>query len=282
MSQKLRILDYPSDPGLKIHEKPMPLLGGVSLAIGIIASLIATGILFDNSIRAIIGLFSALMIIFLFGLLDDTIDLKPALRLLGQICAACVVIFICNITFNYFPIWYFSIPMTILCLIAFVNAINLLDGLDGLACGITMIASVGFFVAFILQGDSLWAAISLALAGVTGAFLLFNFHPAKIFLGDNGSTFLGIYLGVLAVKFVSEPYSLKHLLVPALILIVPIIDTSLAIGRRVLKHRPISSGDRDHYYDKLVKKGYSQKSASIISYVFGILGASAAVLIILI
>jgi UDP-GlcNAc:undecaprenyl-phosphate GlcNAc-1-phosphate transferase len=282
ISNKLGILDYPSDPELKIHKRPMPLLGGTGIAAGIFISFVAIGILFDNSQRILIGLISALLIILVFGLLDDIKDIKPFLRLFGQIWAACTIIFISKIVINLFPFWYISIPLTILCLIASVNAINLLDGIDGLATGITLIASVGFFAVFVLRNDSLWAALSLALAGVTGAFLLFNFHPAKIFLGDNGSTFLGLYLGVLAVRFVSEPYSLKHLLVPALILIVPIIDISLAIGRRLLKHQPLSSGDRGHYYDKLIKKGYSQKQASSISYVFGILGASLAVLIILI
>ena len=280
MSQNLGILDYPSDSELKIHKKPMPLLGGIGIAMGVLASLIAIGILFNNSQRILVGLLTALLIILFFGLLDDIKGLKPAIKLFGHICSAFAAVLVLDITLDFFPYWYVSIPVTAFCLIASANSINLLDGIDGLATGITMIAALGFFVAFTLQGDTVWAALSLALISVTGSFLIFNFHPARIFLGDNGSNFLGFYLGLLAVKYASN--SFVHLFVPVLILIVPIMDITLAIGRRISRQKPISTGDRNHYYDKLIKRGFSQKQTSLISYFIGILGASAAIFIIII
>jgi UDP-GlcNAc:undecaprenyl-phosphate GlcNAc-1-phosphate transferase len=276
ISFKLDILDYPADPLLKIHKKPMPLLGGIAMLVGIITSLIIIGFLYETYHWQIIGLFIALLFILSLGLFDDIKGLKPFVRLIGQIFAALIIIVIGKVTVNFIPFWYVSIPLTVFFLLASINAINLLDGLDGLATGMTLIASGGFFVVFFLKGDTVGAAISLALLGVTAGFLIFNFHPAKIFLGDNGSTVLGLLLGVLAVRFASEPYFIIHLVVPILILIVPLLDTSLAIGRRILKHRSISSGDRDHYYDKLVKKGLTQKQTSFASYLFGLLGAIAA------
>ncbi len=198
-------------------------------------------------------------------------------RILGQLSAALIIIFISKIVVNIIPYWYINIPITLFCLIVVVNSINLLDGIDGLATGSTLVASGAFLIAFMLEGNILGIMISLSLIGVTAGFLIYNFNPAKIFLGDSGSTVLGLLLGVLTILFLSKPYSLVHFSIPILILAVPILDTGLAIGRRILKHKPVFHGDRDHFYDQLMKKGFSQKQTSLIGYLFGFLAALVAV-----
>lgn len=282
LSFKLNILDYPSDPVLNIHKKPMPLLGGMALCLGITSSLIIILFLYKPHLKITMGVLSSVLFVFFLGLMDDIKEIKPLLRFLGQICAALIFIFICGITADFLPFWFVSIPLTILFIVASINALNLLDGLDGLAAGTTLIASLGFFAVYFLKGDILWASISLILAGATAGFLIFNFHPARIFLGDNGSTVLGFLLGILAVRFVSKPYSLIRLIIPGLILIVPVLDLILAVMRRLLRKKPISIGDRDHIYDKLIKRGFSQKQTALITYLFGFIGASTAIIIFLI
>lgn len=277
ISYRKRVLDYPYDKSLKIHSSPMPILGGIAIAFGIISSWLFSAFFLKAFQQEILGLLLAFSLILLFGLFDDAKGLNPTTRLLGQFVASLVVIFVSKITVNLIPHWYISIPITIFYLMAAINSINLLDGIDGLATGTTLVASGGFLFAFILQGNALGMMISMSLIGVTAGFLLYNFSPAKIFLGDNGSTVLGLLLGVLAVLFSSKPYSLIHFVVPILIMVVPIFDTGLAIGRRIGRHRPVFHGDRDHFYDQLMRKGFSQKQTSLITYCFGLLGAIAGI-----
>ena len=199
----------------------MPLLGGVSVWLGIVFSLFIISFVYKPPFKVITGIYASLLFVLFIGLLDDIRGIKPYLRFIGQIGVALIFIFVCGITADFIPFWYISMPLTVLFIVSSINAVNLLDGLDGIATGTTLIASIGFFAVFFLKGDLLWASISLALAGATAGFLIFNFHPAKIFLGDNGSTVLGFMLGILAVRFVTKPYSLVYLFVPGLILILP-------------------------------------------------------------
>jgi len=276
LSYSKKMLDYPSDKSLKIHNSPMPILGGLAITFGIISSWLF-GVFFLKAFQQeIVGLLLALLLVFLLGLLDDIKGLKPSARLFGQFIVSIVVIFVCKIEVSLIPYWYISIPITIFYLMAAMNSINLLDGLDGLATGTTLVASGGFLVAFMLERNALGMMISITLIGVTAGFLVYNFNPAKIFLGDNGSTVLGFLLGVQAVLLSSQPYSLVHFVVPIFIMVIPFLDAGFAIGRRILKHKPIFHGDRDHFYDLLVKKGLTQKKTSLITYIFGLLGALAA------
>jgi len=277
MSHRKKILDYPSDKSLQIHSKPVPILGGLAISLGLVLSLLY-GIFFLKIFQQEeVGLVLALLVVLLLGLFDDLKGLKPSIRLFGQFVVSLLVIFVSRITVNLIPYWYISIPVTLIYLMTVINSINLLDGIDGLATGITFVASVGFLVVFILEGNPLGIMISMSLIGVTAGFLIYNFNPAKIFLGDNGSTVLGLLLGVLAVLFSSKPYSFQHFVVPILIIIIPLLDTGLAIGRRFLKHRPVFHGDRGHFYDRLMGKGFSQRQTSLISYFFGLLGAIAGI-----
>ncbi len=173
------------------------------------------------------------------GLVDDYKGLKPATRLLGHVSASLIVIFVSGFSVKCIPIPFLSVLFTLLYLVGAINAINLIDGLDGLAAGITLVAAAGFLAGFMLSGNPLGVTIALGLIGSSIGFLIYNFPPAKIFLGDNGSTVLGFLLGVLAVLYSSKPYSTTHLLFPILVLLVPILDTCVAIGRRMIKGNAI-------------------------------------------
>jgi len=275
-SYKTGFLDYPGGNPLKIHQVPTPLLGGLGILSGCLITLLLSVIFFKEFQQEIAGLVIALLILFFTGLLDDAKGLNPFLRLFGQLSAVFIAIRIGGFSVKLIPIMPISIAITIFYITGATNATNLIDGLDGLAAGITLVASMGFFTGFMTAGNSLGMLISSGLFGTSLGFLIFNFHPAKIFLGDNGSTILGFLLGILAVLYSAAPFSIKHLLFPLLILIVPISDTFLAISRRALKHMPLFHGDRDHVYDYLVKKGLSQRQTMMIMCLFGLAGALAA------
>ena len=274
-SRKTGFLDYPTGDHLKIHQKPVPLLGGLGILSGCLLTLVLGALLFKEFQREIAGLAIALLLLFFIGLLDDARGLKPLTRLAGQVSASIIVIFLSGFAVEFTSMGALNTAITVFYIVGATNAINLIDGLDGLASGITLVASMGFFAGFMALGNSLGILVSLGLIGTTLGFSIFNFHPAKIFLGDNGSTLLGFLLGVLAVIYCTQPISMTRFLFPLLILIVPIADTSLAIGRRAVKRKPLFHGDRDHLYDHLVKKGLSQKQTMLIMCLFGLAGAAA-------
>jgi len=276
-SIKKGTLDYPSDKLLNIHKRPMPILGGLALSFGIISSCVLSIFFFKIFKQEIIGFLIGLLLVFLLGLFDDLKGLKPIIRLGGQFIASFIVISVSKITVNLIPYWYITIPVTILYIMATINSINLLDGIDGLATGTALIASGGFLFAFFLVKNNLGMVISASVLGITAGFLIYNFNPAKIFLGDNGSTMLGFSLGFLAVLFSSKSFSIIHFVVPIFILAIPLLDTGLAISRRLFRHRSIFYGDRDHFYDKLLRKGFTQKRISLITYIFGFLSAMVAI-----
>jgi len=280
VAHKYSIVDKPSDPLLKIHKHPTPALGGLAILFSLCVSWVLILFFQEDLRQEVLGVFLASCIVFLFGLYDDIKELKPALRIVGQLIAAMIVIFICKITVNLIPVWYVSIPLTVIYLMLAMNSINLLDGIDGIATGTTLVASLGFTLIFFFLGNLLGVLISLTLLGATIGFLIYNFNPARIFLGDNGSTVLGLLLGVLAVSLSSEPFSLKHFVISILILAIPFLDTSSAVIRRLLRHRSIFYGDRDHLYDWLMKKGFSQRQTSLFAFFFGLLFAALGILLI--
>jgi UDP-GlcNAc:undecaprenyl-phosphate GlcNAc-1-phosphate transferase len=272
-SHKTGFLDYPASNPLKIHLLPTPLLGGLGILSGCLSTQLLGVIFLKLFQQEIVGLAIALLILFCIGLLDDVKGLHPFLRLLGHLIASFVVIHISGISMKLISIMPISIVITIFYIIGATNAINLIDGLDGLASGITLIASIGFFAGFMTAENSLGMLISSGLFGTSLGFLVFNFPPAKIFLGDNGSTILGFLLGTLAVLYSTGPFSMAHFLFPLLVLIVPIGDTFLAISRRALKRIPFFYGDRDHVYDQLVRKGLSQRQTMLIICFIGLVGS---------
>jgi len=297
ISQKLNILDLPSER--KIHQKSVPLLGGVPIFIAFNLTILF-GILFNFEYfekfytSKWISTFIAQLIILGIGIYDDIKKTKPWIKFLFQVFAGSLLIifgFGINLITNPFTgnsvhLGFLSIPITILWVVGITNALNLVDGLDGLATGIAFIACIAIFgISYIYQNIGI-GIISLILAGSILGFLRYNFHPAKIFLGDSGSFLLGFLLAFLSIKGFSKGPTLIVILAPILILGLPIIDTLLSMIRRFLKPirlvdypsknskfrflflRGISmfEADKDHIHHRLLKFGFSQKKVVLILY----------------
>jgi len=266
----------------KIHRHTMPRLGGLAVFIGFAAA--AALLLPDPRLT---GLLLGGTLILLLGLLDDTRGLSPKVKLLGQGVAAAVVVafgiridFINNPFNGYLYLGAFSIPFTILWIVAITNAINLIDGLDGLASGVSAIVLVTFAVIAHQIGQSTVSLLALALVGAILGFLRYNFYPAKIFLGDCGSMFLGFMIAVLAVFGLLKGLTVVTFVVPVIVLGVPVFDTCFTILRRFCEHRPIFQADKGHLHHRLLSQGYSHRQAVLFIYFLSLLFSAGALLLI--
>ncbi len=276
----LGVLDRPVERS--VHKRPVPLLGGVAIAAAFTAGAVyALG--WDKP--TVVGILLGGVFIMLFGLVDDYFRLRPAVKLLGQVTAAAILVGfgvkIDHVTNPFgggqLALGVWSVPLTILWVVAVVNVINLIDGLDGLAAGIVSIASVVLLAAAVQTGQP-WAAVYLSavLAGSVLGFLPYNFNPAKIFMGDAGSMFLGFTIGAISVEGSLKSPTAVALTVPLLALGLPIVDTFLAIVRRWRRGLPIGMADREHLHHRLVQLGLTQKEAVVVMYLAsGWLGVSA-------
>jgi UDP-GlcNAc:undecaprenyl-phosphate/decaprenyl-phosphate GlcNAc-1-phosphate transferase len=272
----------------KVHEKIMPRLGGlaiyISFLIGVLIiqpddTYLVRVLNLDGGIHLPI-LFGSLIII-LTGAFDDVKEISPRVKLLGQIAAALVVVVVGDIRVEFINLpfggeldfGYFSIPITMFWIIGITNAINLIDGLDGLAAGVSTIALFSIAAMAYTFGNPYVMIMALLLAVSSLGFLLYNFHPAKIFMGDTGALFLGFMISVLSllgfkgVTFVS-------LIIPVIILGVPISDTLFAIVRRLVNKQPLSAPDKSHLHHCLLKLGYTHRQTVLLIYamsaVFGL------------
>lgn len=276
---RLGALDKPV--ARSVHKHPVPLLGGVAIFIGFAAS---CAYAFGLGQRSIQGILLGGAFVVLFGVADDYLRLSPKTKLLGQLASACIPIaFGVQIKTLNVPLigavdlgWW-GVPATILWFIAVINVINLIDGLDGLAAGITSIAAVTLLVSALQTHQPLAAVVlAAALAGAVLGFLPYNFNPAKIFMGDAGSMFLGYALAAVSVEGSLKSPAAVALAVPLLALGLPILDTALAILRRVQRGRPIGEADKEHLHHRLLKLGLSQREAVMVMYMAsGWLGVSA-------
>ena len=228
-------------------------------------------------------------IVILTGMIDDIKPLKAKEKLIGQIIAAVIVTFYGNILLNditffglYFDFGIFSYPLTIIFILALMNCINLIDGLDGLACGISTIffATIGI-IAFIMHNiGSLEITITFIMLGACLGFLIFNFNPAKIFMGETGSMFLGFMISVVCLLGF-KAVTLTSLVVPLLILAIPILDTLFAIIRRIVNKKPIYIADKQHLHHQLLNKKFSQRTTVLIIYAVNILFSLASIFYVL-
>lgn len=276
------IVDRPRER--RVHTKPIPLLGGVAMYLSFLLPVLlalAVGILPRS--RGIIGMLIAGGFICAVGVWDDKVEMKPRAKLLGQIISAVILVlfdvkiqFVTNPFGGMFYLGWASIPLTILWIVSFENVVNFLDGLDGLAAGVSAITALAMAFTAHQKGMPGFGYISLALAGSALGFLVFNFNPAKIFMGDAGSMFLGLAIGsISALGAMKKPATLA-LVLPVLVLGVPILDTAFAIFRRVKSNVPVSEGDRGHVHHRLLAMGMSQRQAVLTLYaVSGILAAVA-------
>ena len=297
IAQHLGAIDKPDER--RINKVPIPRMGGIGIALGLVAAvavqvagtkLLGWPTVFvphmqlqgvDYKLLTV-----AIVIVFLTGAIDDVRNLKPRQKLLGQILAACVAaasgLVIGNVanpfTAELIPIGWLAYPITVVYLVAFTNVINLIDGLDGLAAGITAISCAAMFYLSYEAHQIDAAVLACILAGCCLGFLRYNFNPASIFMGDCGSNMLGFLLGVIALLGVNRVAAATTLIVPLVIAGVPIIDTFAAIVRRRRGHTAISQADTGHIQHRLIKQGFDQKQAALMIYGWSILLAAGAII----
>ncbi|AGX06270.1 MULTISPECIES: glycosyltransferase family 4 protein [Bacillus] len=253
----------------KVHQKIMPRLGGLAIYISFIAGLLILQPEAPYNMAIILGS----LIIIATGVLDDMIEISAKVKLAGQLAAAAIVVIwggvhveFVNLPFGgMLEFGMLSIPLTILWIVGITNAINLIDGLDGLAAGVSSIALITISGMAIIMGDPYVVAIgSITLASTLG-FLIYNFHPAKIFMGDTGALFLGYIISVLSLLGFKN-VTMISFIVPVIILGVPISDTFFAIIRRIVTKKPLSAPDKSHLHHCLLRLGYSHRQTVILIY----------------
>ena len=311
MSKRLGAIDHPNDR--KVHARPTPTLGGIALFCGVMgAGLIATQLpVFDGvftKTSQMAGILAGGVVIFALGAVDDLKDLPAPVKLAGQVLAA-GILFLAGVKMQFvlLPNGQFqsvsddvSVLITVAWMVAMINAVNLIDGLDGLAAGLVAIAASAFFVYTYQQtvtlGESLRlyaappALLAIALVGATLGFLRYNFHPAKIFMGDSGSMLLGLVLGGATVSgitntsVISTSFSASTsqvflayspLVIPLLVIAIPLVDSMLAIVRRARRRTSVFHADKEHLHHRLMDLGHGHRQAVVVMYIWAALAAGA-------
>lgn len=269
---RLEVIDIPKD-NRRIHNKPIPLLGGLAIYFSFILTLILKmGELTDSEKGLIIGA----TIIVIGGFIDDKFDMKPIYKLLFQVASALSLVFygvrIVLITnplsslYQFIDVGLLSIPLTIIWVVGITNALNLIDGLDGLAAGVALISSLTLFIIAILNNRYEAAILTSILSGAILGFLPYNFNPASIFMGDTGAQLLGFMLAAISIEGAIKSAAAFAIAVPILALGIPIYDTLFAMIRRKINGKPIMQADRGHLHHRLLDMGLSQRQAVIIMY----------------
>ncbi len=278
-------VDVPKD-NRRMHKKPIPTIGGLAIFIGFLVSVV----LFADIDRQMQGILLGAVVIVILGVLDDILDLPAKLKFVVQFVAAgiavahgCVIETLSNPNLlsdaAYINLGWASIPVTLLWIVALTNAVNFIDGLDGLAAGVSAISSGTLLVIAMIYSEANVAVVIAALLGACLGFLPFNFNPAKIFMGDTGATFLGYLLATMSVQGLFKYYAIISFAVPFLLLGVPIFDICFAFLRRIAHGKSPMVADRSHMHHRLIDMGFSQKQAVAIAYVISaLLGLSAVVL----
>lgn len=272
-----------------IHDKPIPLLGGVSMIIGFGFSIFMNYLFHDAFVasRELLGLVTGILILMVAGILDDVLEIKPRHKAGFQIAAAVAAIFISGSRFEFFtnpmdintiiqvpPVLSFF--LTLFWIIALTNAFNFIDGIDGLAGGTGVICSLTLFAVSLMRpgAEMMGPYVSIILISLAGGclgFLPFNFNPAKIFMGESGSSFIGFTLALISIQGTLKSYTAVSLLIPVIAFGLPILDIILAFFRRLLARKPVSQGDKQHIHHKLIGMGLSQRAAVFILYSASIL-----------
>lgn len=302
LARRIGAIDHPSDR--KVHADPTPTLGGLAIFLGIMgAGAVAYNMtefrtIFTGSSQPL-GIAAGAVLIFALGAVDDMRNLPAPVKLAGQVFTA-GVLFLAGVKMEYLvrPDQVLSLGddvsvlLTVFWLVAMMNAVNLVDGLDGLAAGIVAIAASAFFV-YIFRLDqsgyvlpSAAPLLSMAIVGATLGFLRFNFHPARIFMGDSGSMLLGLVLGATTVTGIgaagTAPPSTSGvflayvaLVLPLTVLAIPLLDAAFAIVRRARKRRSIWHADKEHLHHRLMDLGHGHRAAVLVMYVWSALAAGA-------
>ncbi len=272
----------------KVHARIMPRLGGLAIFLAfLIAVAIFQPILIynENGSDFLLAIIIGACIIVATGVVDDMREISAKAKLIGQLVAALIVIFVGGIQIDMINLPFvgelnfglLSIPLTILWIVGITNAINLIDGLDGLAAGVSTIALVTLAVMAFIMSNMFVLAIAAILAAATFGFLFYNFHPAKIFMGDTGALFLGFMISVLALLGFKN-VTVVTLIIPVIILGVPISDTFFAIVRRVRMKKKWSDPDKSHLHHRLLDMGFTHRQTVLIIYGIAIMFGLAAII----
>ena len=285
-AHKVGAIDVPKD-ARRMHKKPIPRLGGLAIYGGFLCSILIFGQLDETMLCVLLGA----AIIVALGIFDDVLALGAKLKFVVQIVAAAIPVCIGDLQIGLFTnlnplsdtpfvhLGILAVPVTIIWIVGITNAVNLIDGLDGLAVGVSSIAAITMLAVALLTGNMPIAITMAALAGACIGFMPYNLNPAKIFMGDTGSTFLGYMLATVSIMGLFKFYADISFAVPFLILGLPIFDTANAIIRRVAAGRSPMSPDRGHVHHKLIDMGFNQKQAVAILYaISATLGLTAVVL----
>ncbi len=273
----------------KIHKKVVTKLGGLAIYLGALGGFITIAVLdpgfFASYYFTILGLLIGVTLMLILGIYDDLQGSSALLKLVIQIIISLLIIksgfLLKSISIpGLFCIEFgeFSVLLTLFWLVGITNAVNLMDGLDGLAAGVIGIAAFFICIFGLTLGDNFIIYVSLALAGASLAFLKYNFYPAKIFMGDTGSLFLGLIVACLAVYQPNSRQDNPYFIPTLIILFLPILDTTLAIIRRILKKKNIFIGDASHVHHYFIKKGFNQpKTVGIfylLTFILGVISLS--------
>ena len=271
LAHRYKLYDEPVG-GRKIHTRPIPRLGGIAVAISMMLPLVALG-LWENKISRLlvedhsllVSLLGGSALMLLVGVYDDLKGSRAVIKLFAQIAAASIVysmgIRVEAITVPFFePIRFgwMSLPVTLFWMVLVMNAINLIDGLDGLAGGVVVLAGSTLFIMSVIEDDPVAALLLVVIVGATLGFLAYNMNPASIFLGDTGSLMLGFMLALVSVHSTQKSYTLFSIVAAILALGLPIFDLSMAVVRRFLSGQPIFRADQHHVHHLLLRKGLSQ------------------------
>jgi UDP-GlcNAc:undecaprenyl-phosphate/decaprenyl-phosphate GlcNAc-1-phosphate transferase len=277
------LVDKP-DNNRKLHKAPTPRIGGVPIGlayVGGLSVLLLTGSARGSYVHSHLAVVEILLLpaslVFVTGLLDDILTLRPWAKLAAEILAA-LLAYAGGIQiheFLWYPIpAYIGLLLTVAWLVGCTNAFNLIDGLDGLASGVGLVAALTTLAAGFLQGDAGLVTATAPLAGALLGFLLFNFNPASIFLGDGGSLWVGFMLASFGVIWSEKSVTVMSITAPMMALSIPLLDTALSIARRFLRRQPIFTGDRGHIHHRLVDRGLSPRKAVFLLYAASGVGAT--------
>lgn len=266
ISKNMNIMDIPNERS--VHKKPTPLLGGIAIFLSFLFGFI----LFGNQNPLMISILIASFLILLLGIFDDIKPIKARYKFVIHILVALIVVFYGGLKLTHVDIFSLSLNfkwmspyITILIIVGIINAVNLIDGLDGLCAGISSIyfLTIGVIALILNKFNGLDIILSFIMLGSTLGFLVFNYPPAKIFMGDTGSTFLGLMISVIMLLGF-KTVTLTSLLIPLVLLILPITDTLFAIIRRALNKKPIGQADKEHIHHQLLKHLSTRKTILVI------------------
>jgi len=274
-----KVLDFPNYR--KIHDKVTPRLGGLAIFLGAFLGALYLRPQNEHLPEVLLGA----LVIIVTGALDDRYQIRPVIKLSGQLIAASFLIssglIIERITLpliGMVDLGFVSVLVTVIWVVGITNAINLIDGLDGLATGVTTIALTSLFIMALIDGQVTAAVLCIVLIGSNLGFLYHNFYPAKIYMGDTGSNFLGYMIAAISMLGLFKNVALFSFIIPVIVLAVPIFDTLFAIVRRAYNKQSIMEADNKHIHYQLLANGYSHRQAVLIVYAFSALFGMMAIL----